>query len=75
MLQRCCKNLVAKSPCVDVEGVEKEEGEKKKIMADGSNSKSKWVVRVVEAPPALCIVGVSSSVQRSQAIERCPSKL
>jgi len=43
-------------------------------MVDGSHSKSKWVVRVVEAPPALCIVGVSSSVQRSQAIERCPSK-
>ena len=32
-------------------GVEKEEGEKKKIMADGVHSKS--AVRVVEAPPTL----------------------
>ena len=32
-------------------GVEKEEGEKKKIMADGVHSKS--AVRVVEAPPSL----------------------
>ena len=42
-------------------GVEKEDGEKKKIMADGAHSKSKWFVRVVEAPPpcALLVIPVA----------------
>ena len=59
MLQRCCKKLVAQRPLSVEGGVKKgKEGEKKKSMVDGVQSKSKWVVRVVKVPPPpLCIGG------------------
>ena len=49
-LQRACGT---KTLGLSVEGGVKKgkEGEKKKSMIDGVQSKSKWVVRVVEAPP------------------------
>ncbi len=59
MLQRCCKKLVAQRPLSVEGGVKKgKEGDKKESMVDGVQSKSKWVVRVVEVPPPpLCIGG------------------
>jgi len=55
MLQRCCKKLVAQRPLSVEGGVKKgKEGEKKKSMIDGVQSKSKWVVRVVKVTPPHC---------------------